>query len=104
MLDILHEKGTGRWGDAASAAELRVCLYFDALNVRLEQPLWPDRDRPALSKGHASSMLYTVLAHRGFFPAGELSTFRQLNSRLQGCPSMRGKDPKTCGEDRRHVD
>jgi transketolase len=88
VLDILHQKGTGHWGGAASAAELLVSLYFDALNVRPEQPLWADRDRLVVSKGHASSMLYTVLAHRGFFPAEELSTFRQLNSRLQGHPCM----------------
>jgi len=31
-------------------------------------------------------MLYTVLAHRGYFPVDELSTFRALNSRLQGHP------------------
>ena len=88
VLDILHDKGTGHWGGAASAAELLVALYFDAMNIRPEQPDWPDRDRLVVSKGHASCMLYTVLAHRGFFPAEELSTFRQLNSRLQGHPCM----------------
>jgi transketolase len=31
-------------------------------------------------------MLYTILAHRGFFPIDELPTFRGLNSRLQGHP------------------
>jgi transketolase len=31
-------------------------------------------------------MLYTVLAHRGFFGVDELPTFRALNSRLQGHP------------------
>jgi transketolase len=31
-------------------------------------------------------MLYTVLAHRGFFPVSELPTFRGFNSRLQGHP------------------
>jgi transketolase len=88
VLDVLHEKGTGHWGGAASAAELLVSLYFDAMAVRPDLPLDPDRDRLILSKGHASAMLYTVLAHRGFFPVEELSTFRQLNSRLQGHPSM----------------
>ena len=88
VLDILHEKQTGHWGGAASAAELLVVLYFDALNIRPEEPGWPNRDRLVLSKGHASCMLYTVLAHRGYFPVDELSTFRQLNSRLQGHPSM----------------
>jgi len=88
VFDILHDKGTGHWGGASSAAELLVSLYFDAINVRPEEPLWPGRDRFVLSKGHASCMLYTVLAHRGFFPVEELDTFRQLNSRLQGHPCM----------------
>ena len=88
MLDILHDKRTGHWGGAASAAELLATLYFDTLRVRPEQPDWPDRDRLVVSKGHASCMLYTVLAHRGFFPVEELDTFRELNSRLQGHPCM----------------
>jgi len=88
VLDILHDKGTGHWGGAASAAELLVTLYFHAMSVRPEEPLWPERDRLVVSKGHASAMLYTVLAHRGYFPVAELDTFRQLDSRLQGHPSM----------------
>ncbi|MCP4399054.1 MAG: transketolase [bacterium] len=88
VLDLLHEKGTGHWGGASSAAELLTTLYFHSMNIRPEEPAWPDRDRFVLSKGHASTMLYTVLAHRGYFPLEELSTFRQLNSRLQGHPCM----------------
>jgi len=88
VLDVLHDAGTGHWGGAASAAELLAGLYFDAMSVRPEDPAWPDRDRLVVSKGHASCMLYTVLAHRGFFPVEELATFRQLDSRLQGHPSM----------------
>ncbi len=88
VLDILHDKGTGHWGGAASAAELLVALYFDVMRVRPEEPRWPDRDRLVVSKGHASCMLYTVLANRGYFPVEELDTFRQLNSRLQGHPCM----------------
>jgi transketolase len=88
-LDTLHARGTGHWGGAASAAELLVALYFDAMNIHPEEPAWPDRDRLVLSKGHASCMLYTVLAHRGYFPPAELATFRQIDSRLQGHPCMR---------------
>jgi transketolase len=88
VFDLLHEKGTGHWGGAASAAEILVSLYFSAMNVRPQEPRWMDRDRLVVSKGHASAMLYTVLAWRGFFPVQELSTFRQLDSRLQGHPSM----------------
>jgi len=88
VFDVLHEKGTGHWGGAASAAELLTTLYFHMMNVRPEQPDWPDRDRLVLSKGHASCMLYSVMANRGYFPIKEMSTFRDLNSRLQGHPCM----------------
>ncbi len=86
--DILHEKGTGHWGGASSAAEVLTTLYYHAMNIAPENPAWPDRDRFVLSKGHASAMLYSILAYRGYFPTEELSTFRQLNSRLQGHPCM----------------
>lgn len=88
VFDVLHAKGTGHWGGAASAAELLTVLYFHIMNVRPEQPDWPDRDRLVLSKGHASCMLYAVMANRGYFPTEELKTFRDLNSRLQGHPCM----------------
>lgn len=88
VMDILHDKGTGHWGGASSAAELLVTLYFHTMNIRPEEPGWPDRDRLVISKGHASAMIYAVLAKRGFMPVEELNTFRDLNSRLQGHPCM----------------
>lgn len=88
VFDILHEKGTGHWGGAASAAELLTTLYFHIMNVRPTEPDWPDRDRLVVSKGHSSCMLYAVMANRGYFPTEELKTFRDLNSRLQGHPCM----------------
>jgi len=88
VLDNLHDKGTGHWGGASSAAELLVTLYFHAMQVRPKKPDWPERDRLVVSKGHASCMLYTVMANRGYFPVEEVNTFRQLNSRMQGHPCM----------------
>jgi len=38
------------------------------------------------SKGHACAMLYTILAHRGFFDPAILLTFRSFDSTLQGHP------------------
>ena len=88
VFDVLHDKGTGHWGGAASAAELLTTLYFYIMKIRPDEPNWPNRDRFVLSKGHASTMLYTVLANRGYFSQSELNTFRTLNSRLQGHPCM----------------
>ena len=70
VLDILHDKGTGHWGGASSIAELLSVLYFHVMNIRPEEPRWPDRDRLVVSKGHASCMIYTILAKRGLLPHG----------------------------------
>ena len=95
MFDILHARGTGHWGGASSAAELTTSLYFHRMRIRPEDPHWSGRDRFILSKGHASMNLYTILAHRGFFPSSDLPGFRTLGSHLQGHPSMK----KTPGVD-----
>jgi transketolase len=89
MFDVLHQRGTGHWGGASSAAEIVTALYFKRMKIDPKNPQWEDRDRFILSKGHASINLYTILAHRGFFPAKELPTFRTLGARLQGHPNMK---------------
>ena len=38
------------------------------MNVRPDEPRWPDRDRLILSKGHAGPVLYTALAYKDYFP------------------------------------
>ena len=47
-----------------------------------------ERDRFILSKGHASAGLYAVLAERGFFEKELLHSFRSINGKLQGHPSI----------------
>jgi transketolase len=86
VLRMVYERKTGHLGGAFSAAEILTALYFHQLRLDPENPRWEDRDRLVFSKGHACAMLYTVLAHRGYFPVDELMTFRALNSRLQGHP------------------
>jgi transketolase len=86
VLRMVHGARSGHIGGAFSISEILTALYFHQLDLRPEEPDWPDRDRLVFSKGHACAMLYTVLAHRGYFSAAELQTFRKLNSRLQGHP------------------
>jgi len=40
-----------------------------------------------LSNGHISPVYYSVMARKGFFDLKELSTFRSIDSRLQGHPT-----------------
>jgi transketolase len=86
VLRMVYGRKSGHIGGAFSIAEILTALYFHHLKIDPARPGWEDRDRLVFSKGHACAMLYTVLAHRGFFPVEELSTFRSLDSRLQGHP------------------
>lgn len=80
---MIHAGGSGHPGGSLSAVELLVALYWSVMRVRPEDPDWPERDRLIMSKGHASSALYAVLARRGFFPVGDLLTFNAPGSRFQ---------------------
>ncbi len=86
VLKMVYNAQTGHLGGAYSVAEILTALYFHHMKVDPANPGWEERDRLLFSKGHACAMLYTALAHRGFFPPEELMTFRQFNSRLQGHP------------------
>ncbi len=88
-LKMVHRMQTGHLGGPFSAAEIVAALYFHQLRIDPEQPDWPDRDRFILSKGHAAPILYAALAHRGFFPVEELTTFRTLGTRLEGHPDRK---------------
>jgi transketolase len=88
ILEAVKHAGGGHVGGPYSAADMLSALYFGVMNIRPEEPDWPDRDRFVLSKGHSSIALYTMLALRGYFPVEELLTFDAIDSRLQGHPDM----------------
>lgn len=85
-LNMVYQAQSGHIGGAFSAAEIVASLYFHHLRIDPSRPDWPERDRFLFSKGHACALFYAVLAERGFFAKEELSTFRQVDSRLQGHP------------------
>lgn len=79
---------SGHPGGALSAADILTVLYFNIMDITPENADSQDRDRFVLSKGHASALLYAVLAEKGIIPEEELLTFRKLNTRLQGHPDL----------------
>jgi transketolase len=89
ILDMIHTAQSGHPGGSLSAADFLTALYFEFLNIRPEEPRWPDRDRLILSKGHACPVLYACLALRGFFPVEHLKTLRRFESILQGHPIIK---------------
>ncbi|MCY6483311.1 transketolase [Clostridium aestuarii] len=88
IVTMLTESGSGHPGGSLSAVEILTTLYFKEMNVNVEDPHNPDRDRFILSKGHAAPVLYSALANKGFFDKEELMKLRKLGSILQGHPNM----------------
>jgi transketolase len=72
LVDALEGGRRGHVGASLSLVEILRVLYDDVLNVRGDEPRWPDRDRCILSKGHGCLTLYAMLAERGFIDSGEL--------------------------------
>ena len=88
-LTAVYSAASGHPGGSLSIAEILAYLYFEEMNIDPKDPKKADRDRFVLSKGHASPAIYSTLAHRGFFPVEDLTTFRQHDSVLQGHPDMK---------------
>lgn len=87
-LQMIHDSNSGHPGGSLSATEILTVLYFHTLNIDVDNPKWPDRDRFVLSKGHAAPMVFAALANRGFFSKEEYKGFRQTGGNLQGTVSI----------------
>lgn len=88
IITAVSSAGSGHPGGSLSLADILTYLYFKEMNIDPKDPRNPDRDRFVLSKGHCTPGLYSTLAHRGFFPIDSLSSFRQMDSYLEGHPNM----------------
>jgi transketolase len=85
----LHAAGGGHVGGSASAADILATLYFHTLDVRPQEPNWPDRDRFVLSKGHANAALAAVLAQAEFIEEALLDRFYGYESPLGMHPDIK---------------
>jgi len=95
IIRMVHGAASGHPGGSLGATDFLVALYF---NVMRPDPNkfsmdGTNEDIFFLSNGHLSSAWYSVLARYGYFPLHELETFRKLDSRLQGHPSVTDKTP-----------
>lgn len=89
IVRMLAKAGSGHPGSSLSTVDLLVALFYNKLRHNPQQPLWPERDRFVLSKGHGCPALYAVLAEMGYFSVDKLDTLRQFGSILQGHPCMK---------------
>ena len=87
-LTAVYSAASGHPGGSLSIADLLALLYFEVMNVDPKNPKMENRDRLVLSKGHTAPALYSALAEKGFIPVEDISTFRHIDSYLQGHPDM----------------
>ncbi|MDO4793089.1 MAG: transketolase [Filifactor alocis] len=88
IVKMVTSANSGHPGGSLSGVEILTSLYFEEMNFSKDNYEDPSRDRFVLSKGHASPLLYSALVEKGLIDEAELSTFRKINSRLQGHPNM----------------
>ena len=89
IVRMVHAVNSGHPGGSLGCTDFFVALYHevmkpDAKNFTMDGI---GEDLFFLSNGHISPVWYSVLAHYGNFPVSELTTFRKLNTRLQGHPT-----------------
>jgi transketolase len=96
IVRMVHGCKSGHPGGSLGCTDIVVALYFQQMKINNRKGKGGyisfkmdgiDEDLFFLSNGHTSPLFYSVLARRGYFGIEELSTFRKLNSRLQGHPT-----------------
>lgn len=83
---MLHIAGSGHTAGPLGLADFYAAMYFSVLNIKPDEPNWPERDVYILSNGHTVPIQYAAMAEAGFFDKSKLSTLRRLGSPLQGHP------------------
>jgi transketolase len=96
IVRMVHSCQSGHPGGSLGCTDVVVSLYFHLMKINEEKGEngylkfsreGRGEDLFFLSNGHISPLFYSVLARRGYFGVDELSTFRKINSRLQGHPA-----------------
>ena len=89
ILRMVHSFSSGHPGGSLGCTDYFVAMYqeilrYDSNNFTMDGK---GEDLFFLSNGHISPVWYSTLARSGFFEVSELSTFRAIDSRLQGHPT-----------------
>ncbi|MFK3659936.1 transketolase [Scandinavium sp. NPDC088450] len=84
IVSMIYESGIGHPGGALSIVEILTWLYHREIDLTASP-----RARLVMSKGHAVAAQYAFLHQLGVIDRTEFNTFRQIDSRLQGHPSIK---------------
>jgi len=88
IVRMVHGAASGHPGGSLGCTDFFTALYFKVLK---HDPTFnmdgKNEDLFFLSNGHISPVFYSSLARSGYFDIKELSTYRKINSRVQGHPA-----------------
>jgi transketolase len=90
ILKMTSSAGAPHVGSALSVVDILSVLYTGTANINPQNLKSDDRDIVILSKGHAASALYSVLALQGFFPIEWLIDYCENGSVLGGHVNSKG--------------
>ena len=94
ILRMVHQVNSGHPGGSLGCTEFMVALYQELMDRNNGFDMdGLNEDVFFLSNGHISPVFYSVLARSGYFEVTELSTFRKIDSRLQGHPTTHDRLP-----------
>ncbi len=85
-MSLIAGADSSHFGGALSIVEIVSVLFSDIMRINKKNPLWEDRDRFILSKGHACLAYYAALNEIGYISDDELKTFEKNESNLLGHP------------------
>ena len=88
---LIAGHSSSHFGGALSSVEIVSTLYSHIMNLDKKNPLWENRDRFILSKGHACLVLYSALVEIGYIKKDELDNFEKSNSDFLGHPVINKK-------------
>jgi transketolase len=88
IVRMVHGCASGHPGGSLGCTEYFTALYFKVMQHNPQFSMEArNEDVFILSNGHISPVFYSTLARAGYFDVKELSTFRKIDSRLQGHPA-----------------
>jgi len=88
IVRMVHGANSGHPGGSLGCTEYFTALYFKVMKHNPDFHMdGKGEDVFFLSNGHISPVFYSSLARSGYFDIKELSTFRKIDSRLQGHPA-----------------
>ena len=88
IVRMVHAQNSGHPGGSLGCVEFFTAIYKVLMNHNTNFSMdGINEDLFFLSNGHISPVFYSVLSRCGYFPVEELSSFRKIDSRLQGHPT-----------------